>query len=96
MLQRCGTGSGSRQSGQHSRARSATWGHSAPRACLENVLTAVQTTTPVAAVEQLVVNARNDLALIIVRRDQVASVVAELADNRGMPTLLFMLNTLPR
>jgi 2-dehydropantoate 2-reductase len=61
---------------------------------LENVLTGVQTTTPVAAVEQLDVNACYDLALIIVRRDQVASVVPELADNRGIPTLLFMLNNL--
>jgi 2-dehydropantoate 2-reductase len=59
---------------------------------LENVLTGVQATTPVAAVEALDAHARYDLALIIVRRDQVASVVPELADNRGIPTLLFMLN----
>jgi len=59
---------------------------------LDNILAGIQTATQVAAVDRLDFNARYDLAVIMVRRNQVASVIPELTANRGIPTLLFMLN----
>ena len=44
------------------------------------------------AAEQLSPDDEHDLALITVRRDQLASALSELATNKLIPTLLFMLN----
>jgi 2-dehydropantoate 2-reductase len=59
---------------------------------LENVLTGARFDITVDAIEQLHPDDQYDLALITVRRDQLASLMPELIANRGIPTLLFMLN----
>ena len=59
---------------------------------LENVVTSAKFDITVDAIEQLHPDDQYDLALITVRRDQMASLMPELIANRGIPTLLFMLN----
>jgi 2-dehydropantoate 2-reductase len=59
---------------------------------VEDILTGVRSTTKVAALDQLDPSAHYDLALIAVRRDQLASVIPVPTANRHIPTLLFMLN----
>jgi 2-dehydropantoate 2-reductase len=59
---------------------------------IEDVLSGVRSGVAVPTVERLEPNDRYDLALIIVRRDQLASVVPELTANPHIPALLFMLN----
>jgi 2-dehydropantoate 2-reductase len=59
---------------------------------IEDILTGVRSTTKVAAIDQLDPSTHYDLALIAVRRDQLASVIPVLTANRHIPTLLFMLN----
>lgn len=59
---------------------------------LEDIASGGRSTTQVDASERLDPNDGYDIALITVRRDQVASVMPELVANRCIPTLLFMLN----
>jgi len=59
---------------------------------LEDIASGGRSTTQVDTSEKLDPNDAYDIALITVRRDQVASVMSELAANRCIPTLLFMLN----
>jgi 2-dehydropantoate 2-reductase len=59
---------------------------------LEDILGHGRSTTQVDTTERLDPNDQYDTALIAVRRDQVESVVPELAANHRIPTLFFMLN----
>jgi 2-dehydropantoate 2-reductase len=59
---------------------------------LEDVLTGFRSSTRVAATDHLGSEDRYDLALIIVRRNQLSSIMPQLAANHRVPTLLFMLN----
>lgn len=59
---------------------------------IEDVLSGVRSVAAVDTLERLGQNDHYDLALIIVRRDQLASVVPELMANPHIPVLLFMLN----
>ncbi len=59
---------------------------------LENIVTSTRSGVTVAAIEHLRPDDQYDLALITVRRDQLASLMPELIANRGISTLLFMLN----
>jgi 2-dehydropantoate 2-reductase len=59
---------------------------------LEDIVGHGRTTTQVDTTERLGHNNQYDIALIAVRRDQVASVVPELTANYRVPTLIFMLN----
>ncbi len=59
---------------------------------LEDIVGHGRSTTQVDTIEQLGADDPYDIALIAVRRDQVASVVPELATNHRIPTLVFMLN----
>ena len=59
---------------------------------LEDVVDRARSTTQVDTTERLDTNDQYDTALITVRRDQVASVVPELAANHRIPTLIFVLN----
>ena len=51
-----------------------------------------QTTTRVGVVEQLAPQDAYDLVVVIVRKDQLASVLPSLAANGHTPNVLFMLN----
>ena len=59
---------------------------------LEDIIGHGQSTTQVDTTERLGPNDQFDVALIAVRRDQVASVLPELIANNRTPTLIFMLN----
>jgi 2-dehydropantoate 2-reductase len=59
---------------------------------LEELGTGERTATQVETIERLNPADNYDLALITVRRDQLAGLMADLAANRCIPTLLFMLN----
>ena len=59
---------------------------------LEDIVGNGRSTTQVDTTERLGPNDQYDIALIAVRRDQVASVVPELTANHRIPTLIFMLN----
>ncbi len=59
---------------------------------LEDVLAGVRSATQVPTTDRLDADARYDLALIIVRRDQLSSIMPQLAASQRVPTLLFMLN----
>ena len=59
---------------------------------LEDIVGHGRSTTQVDTTERLGPNDQYDMALITVRRDQVASVVPELTANHRLPTLIFMLN----
>lgn len=59
---------------------------------IEDAVSGARSVAAVDTVERLGPNDRYDLALIIVRRDQLASVVPELTANPHIPMLLFMLN----
>jgi 2-dehydropantoate 2-reductase len=59
---------------------------------LEDVVGGRRSTTQVEAVERLGPEDQYDTAVIMVRRDQVASAMPDLAANRRIPTMLFMLN----
>jgi 2-dehydropantoate 2-reductase len=59
---------------------------------LEDIVGHGRSTTQVETTERLGPDDQYDLALITVRRDQVASVVPELAANHHVATLIFMLN----
>jgi 2-dehydropantoate 2-reductase len=59
---------------------------------LEDVVSNGRSTTKVDTTERLGPNDPYDIALIAVRRDQVASVLPELTANHSIPTLIFMLN----
>jgi ketopantoate reductase len=59
---------------------------------LEDIVGQGRSTTKVKMTERLGPNDQYDMALIAVRRDQVASVVPELTANHRIPTLIFMLN----
>src|SRR5580698_3257458 len=59
---------------------------------LEDIVGHGRSTTKVDTTERLGPNDQYDIALIAVRRDQVASVVPELTANNRIPTLIFMLN----
>lgn len=59
---------------------------------LEDIVHRRRWTAQVKAVERLSSDDESDLALITVRRDQLSSGAAELATNKRIPTLLFMLN----
>jgi 2-dehydropantoate 2-reductase len=59
---------------------------------IEDVNTKIKVQVIVDTVERLERDDAYDFALIAIRRDQLASVMPELIDNRQIPTLLFMLN----
>ena len=59
---------------------------------LENIVGHGQSTTQVDTTERLGPDDQYDIALIAVRRDQVASVLPELTANHRIPTMIFMLN----
>jgi len=59
---------------------------------LEDIVDRRHWTTRVEAAEHLDPEVEQDLALITVRRDQLANVLPELANNSRIPILLFMLN----
>ena len=59
---------------------------------LEDIVGHGRSTTKVDTTERLGPNDQYDIALIAVRRDQVASVVPELTANHRIPALIFMLN----
>ncbi len=59
---------------------------------LEDIVGHGRSTTQVDTTERLGPDDQYDIALIAVRRDQVASVVPELTANHRIPTLIFMLN----
>ena len=59
---------------------------------LENVVSGARSTTQVDTTDRLAPDDLYDVALIAVRRDQLVSVMPELKANRGVATMLFMLN----
>jgi 2-dehydropantoate 2-reductase len=59
---------------------------------LEDIFGHGQSTTHVDTTERVGPDDQYDIALIAVRRDQVASIVPELTANNRIPTLTFMLN----
>jgi 2-dehydropantoate 2-reductase len=59
---------------------------------LEEFATGKRTVTEVETIERLSPKEAYDLALVTVRRDQLAAMIADIAANRSIPTLLFMLN----
>jgi 2-dehydropantoate 2-reductase len=59
---------------------------------LENVVTGARSAAQVATIERLAPDDHYDLALVTVRRDQLADMLPELQANRGITTILFMLN----
>jgi 2-dehydropantoate 2-reductase len=59
---------------------------------LEDVLTGARSVTRVAVAEQLLVQDSYDMALVAVRRDQLSGIMPDLALNRKIPSVLFMLN----
>ncbi len=59
---------------------------------LENVVSGALSKTQVDTVERLAPDDQYDVALITVRHDQLADIIPELKANRGVATLLFMLN----
>ena len=59
---------------------------------LEDVLTGVRSVTHVSIADRLYAEDSYDIALVAVRRDQLSTVMPDLASNRGIPTVLFMLN----
>jgi 2-dehydropantoate 2-reductase len=59
---------------------------------LQDVIGGSRMAIEVETAERIAVDARYDIALVTVRRDQLASAVPELEANRSIPNLLFMLN----
>jgi len=59
---------------------------------LEDVVSGVQSITRPATVERLCAEDKYDLALISVRRDQLPSIMPDIAANANIPIVLFMLN----
>lgn len=59
---------------------------------LEDIVGGTRSTTQIATTERLDVGDGYDIALVIVRRDQLASIMPALTANHYIPTLLFMLN----
>ena len=59
---------------------------------LEDLVSARLSTIPVETAEQIAGDDDYDVALVTVRLDQLAGVLPSLRANRGIPTLLFMLN----
>lgn len=59
---------------------------------LEDVLTGVRSVTQVSIVDRLYAEDSYDIALVAVRKDQLSAVMPDLASNKGIPTVLFMLN----
>jgi 2-dehydropantoate 2-reductase len=59
---------------------------------LEDVVSGSRSATPVDLTERLAAEDQYDVALITVRRDQLASVMPSLQANRSIPAMLFMLN----
>jgi 2-dehydropantoate 2-reductase len=59
---------------------------------LEDVLGGGRSTTQVDTTQRLGPDDQYDVALITVRRDQLASALPDLTANRRIPTMLFLLN----
>lgn len=59
---------------------------------LEDVVNGARSVTPVGVTEQLRAEDRYDMALVAVRREQLADIMQDLALNRHIPSVLFMLN----
>jgi 2-dehydropantoate 2-reductase len=59
---------------------------------LEEARTGVRTSTPVDVVDRLEPRDAYDVVLVIVRKDQLPSVLPIVGANRGTPTVLFMVN----
>ncbi|HLW48498.1 MAG TPA: 2-dehydropantoate 2-reductase N-terminal domain-containing protein [bacterium] len=59
---------------------------------LEDVASGVRSTAQVATAERLSSDDRFDIALIAVRREQLAEITPALTANRRIPTVLFMVN----
>jgi 2-dehydropantoate 2-reductase len=59
---------------------------------LQDARTGVRTTTPIEVVDQLEPGDAYDIVLVIVRKDQLSSVLPVVGANRGTPTVLFMVN----
>ena len=59
---------------------------------LEDIVTGARTMSPVRTTKCIAPDDQYDLAMVMVRRDQLASVMPELSASRRIPTILFMLN----
>jgi 2-dehydropantoate 2-reductase len=59
---------------------------------LQDVITGRRMATHVETAERIAVDDQYDLALVTIRRDQLAGAVPELKESRSIPNLLFMLN----
>jgi len=59
---------------------------------LEKATTSVQTTTTVEVIERLAPEDAYDLVMVLVRNDQIASVLPIVGANHGVTTVLFMVN----
>jgi 2-dehydropantoate 2-reductase len=59
---------------------------------LENVADGFRFTTQIKVAEHLAPYDQYDIALVAVRRDQLAAIMPELSSNRGVDSFLFMLN----
>jgi 2-dehydropantoate 2-reductase len=59
---------------------------------LEDIVGGTRSTTHIATTERLGVDERYYIALVTVRRDQLASIMPALTANHYIPTPLFMLN----
>jgi 2-dehydropantoate 2-reductase len=59
---------------------------------LHDLTTSERSTTHVAVTGQLLADDNYDLALVAVRRDQLSGILPDLASNRNIPSVLFMLN----
>src|ERR1700683_3422703 len=59
---------------------------------LENMINGSPSVIPVSTIDGLAPEAVYDMAVISVRRDQLAGVIPELKANRQIPAMLFMLN----
>ena len=60
---------------------------------LRDAVTGGQTVTRVGVVERMAPEDAYDLAVVVVRKDQLSSVLPALAENRSTPDVLFMLDT---
>ena len=59
---------------------------------IEDAATGQRTTTSVDLIEQLAPDDAYDLAIVLMRKNQVGAILPALAANRSIPTVLFMVN----
>src|ERR1700730_3160209 len=59
---------------------------------LEDIVSGARTISRVETIERIAPDDQYDVAMVTVRRDQLASIVPELSASRRIPTVVFMLN----